>query len=156
MQNNAMRIRHEVGRKVAGDTILQECCNPGTWNVIRRVVTFLRDHATNLTARKDADGADKEENDMAEQPAPLSPGEPTPNRDQPAAAAGAAKDAPAPPDHEPIEPPMRASTQPAARQSRTRHPWDRYDAIGAAILLFVLALWVLHFLLPAPPPTDVP
>jgi hypothetical protein len=52
MHNNAMRIRHEVGRKVAGDTILQECCNPGTWNVIRRVVTFLRDHATNLTARK--------------------------------------------------------------------------------------------------------
>jgi hypothetical protein len=37
-----------------------------------------------------------------------------------------------------------------------RRPWDRYDAIGAAIVFFLVALWVLHFLLPAPPPTNVP
>ena len=29
---------------------------------------------------------------------------------------------------------------------------DRYDMIGMALLAFVLALWVLHFSLPAPPP----
>jgi hypothetical protein len=29
---------------------------------------------------------------------------------------------------------------------------DRYDIIGMALLAFVLALWVLHFSLPAPPP----
>jgi hypothetical protein len=32
---------------------------------------------------------------------------------------------------------------------------DRYDIIGMALLAFVLALWVLHFALPAPPPPDV-
>jgi hypothetical protein len=32
---------------------------------------------------------------------------------------------------------------------------DRYDIIGMALLAFVLALWVLHFSLPAPPPPDV-
>ncbi len=92
---------------------------------------------------------------MAEPPTPRSPGEPP--RPQPREAdLAAAKDAPARPDLEPVEPPMRASVRPAARQSRTRRPWDRYDAIGAAILLFLLALWMLHFLLPAPPPTNVP
>jgi hypothetical protein len=92
---------------------------------------------------------------MAEQPAPLSSGEPA--RPQPPGPDLApAKDASARPDLEPVEPPMRASVRPAARQSRTGRPWDGYDTIGAAILLFVLALWVLHFLLPAPPPTDVP
>ena len=90
---------------------------------------------------------------MAE-PTPLSPGE-TP-RPQPGPDLAPAKDPPERPDLEPIEPPIRASARPAARQSRTGRSWDRYDAIGAAILLFVLALWVLHFLLPAPPPTDVP
>jgi hypothetical protein len=91
---------------------------------------------------------------MAEQP--LSPGEPP--RPQPPAGAdlAPAKDGPVPPDHERIEPPKRASARPAARQSRTGRPWDGYDAIGAAILLFVLALWLLHFLLPAPPPANVP
>jgi hypothetical protein len=92
---------------------------------------------------------------MAEQPTPLSPGEaPRPRSSEPDLAP--ATDAPERPALEPIEPPMRASVRPAARQSRTRRPWDRYDAIGAAILLFLLALWVLHFLLPAPPPTNVP
>jgi hypothetical protein len=32
---------------------------------------------------------------------------------------------------------------------------DRYDIIGMALLAFVLALWVLHLALPAPPPPDV-
>jgi hypothetical protein len=92
---------------------------------------------------------------MAEQPTPLSPGEP-PRPQPPSPDLALAKDAPAQLDPGPVAPPIRASARPDARQSRTRHPWDRYDAIGAAILLFVLALWVLHFLLPAPPPTNVP
>ena len=29
---------------------------------------------------------------------------------------------------------------------------DRYDIIGMGLLAFVVALWVLHFALPAPPP----
>jgi hypothetical protein len=29
---------------------------------------------------------------------------------------------------------------------------DRYDAIGVAIVVFLVALWALHFVLPAPPP----
>jgi hypothetical protein len=32
---------------------------------------------------------------------------------------------------------------------------DRYDIIGMVLLAFVVALWVLHFSLPAPPPPDV-
>lgn len=45
---------------------------------------------------------------------------------------------------------------PAARPKRIGRLLDRYDAIGAAIVLFLAAVWVLHFLLPAPPPTNVP
>jgi hypothetical protein len=30
--------------------------------------------------------------------------------------------------------------------------WDRYDYIGAALLAFVVALFALHFILPAAPP----
>jgi hypothetical protein len=48
------------------------------------------------------------------------------------------------------------SRPPAARPRRSRRLLDRYDAIGATIVLFLAALWVLHFLLPAPPPTNVP
>jgi hypothetical protein len=48
------------------------------------------------------------------------------------------------------------SRPPAARPSRIRRGLDRYDAIGAAIVVFLAAVWVLHFLLPAPPPTNVP
>lgn len=34
--------------------------------------------------------------------------------------------------------------------------WDRYDYIGAALLAFVIALFVLHFILPpGPPPAPV-
>jgi hypothetical protein len=32
---------------------------------------------------------------------------------------------------------------------------DRYDVIGMVLMAFLVALWVLHFLLPAPPPPDV-
>jgi hypothetical protein len=32
---------------------------------------------------------------------------------------------------------------------------DKYDLIGAAVVTFLVALWVLHFLLPAPPPAVV-
>jgi hypothetical protein len=52
--------------------------------------------------------------------------------------------------------PGEPSRPPAARPRRSRRLLDRYDAIGAAIVLFLAALWVLHFLLPAPPPTNVP
>jgi hypothetical protein len=45
---------------------------------------------------------------------------------------------------------------PPPRPNRIGRLLDRYDAIGAAIVLFLAALWVLHFLLPAPPPTNVP
>jgi hypothetical protein len=31
--------------------------------------------------------------------------------------------------------------------------FDRYDVIGVAIVVLLVALWVLHFVLPAPPPT---
>ena len=65
-------------------------------------------------------------------------------------------DPPERPHLEPIEPPIRASVRPATRHGSTGRPWDRYDAIGAAIVLFLVALWVLHFLLPAPPPINVP
>jgi hypothetical protein len=32
---------------------------------------------------------------------------------------------------------------------------DRYDIIGMVLLAIVVALWVLHFSLPAPPPPDI-
>jgi len=92
---------------------------------------------------------------MAKQPTPLGPSEP-PRPQPPGLDLVPIKDPPERPHLEPIEPPMRASVRPAVRQSRTGRPWDRYDAIGAAIVLFLVALWVLHFLLPAPPPTNVP
>jgi hypothetical protein len=37
-------------------------------------------------------------------------------------------------------------------QPKTRR-FDRYDAIGLIILALLVALWIVHFLLPAPPPT---
>jgi hypothetical protein len=52
--------------------------------------------------------------------------------------------------------PAESSRPPAARPRRSGRLLDRYDAIGAAIVLFLAVLWVLHFLLPAPPPTNVP
>ena len=32
---------------------------------------------------------------------------------------------------------------------------DRYDIIGMVLLALVVALWILHFSLPAPPPPDI-
>jgi hypothetical protein len=40
---------------------------------------------------------------------------------------------------------------PVPRASMRR--FDRYEAIGVAIVILLVALWVLHFVLPAPPPT---
>ena len=40
--------------------------------------------------------------------------------------------------------------------TRKMRRWDRYDYIGAALLAFVVALFALHFILPAgPPPAPV-
>jgi hypothetical protein len=37
-----------------------------------------------------------------------------------------------------------------------RRPLDRYDFIGIALAVFVVALFVAHFVLPAgPPPTEL-
>jgi hypothetical protein len=52
--------------------------------------------------------------------------------------------------------PRERPRPPRARATGIGRPWDRYDTIGAAIVLFLVALWGLHFLLPAPPPTNVP
>jgi hypothetical protein len=30
---------------------------------------------------------------------------------------------------------------------------DKYDVIGAVLLVFVIGLFVAHFVIPAPPPT---
>ena len=92
---------------------------------------------------------------MAKQPTPSRPSKP-PRPQPPGPDLVPTKDAPGRPDLGPIEPPIQASVRLTARQGRTGRPWDRYDAIGAAIVLFLVSLWVLHFLLPAPPPSDVP
>ena len=44
---------------------------------------------------------------------------------------------------------------PAPCQNAAMPRIDRYDIIGMALVVFVLALWVLHFALPAPPPPDI-
>jgi hypothetical protein len=38
-----------------------------------------------------------------------------------------------------------------AKIAAMRRP-DRYDFIGIAIVVFLIAIWVLHFVLPSPPP----
>jgi hypothetical protein len=62
---------------------------------------------------------------------------------------------PAPPDSDPATR-MRDAVKPAERPprkaSRGRRRWDRYDYIGAAIVAFLAALWVVHFSLPSLPP----
>jgi hypothetical protein len=67
------------------------------------------------------------------------------------------------PDPQPVglsdrdpEAPMRDSAQLAARQKKARRRWDRYDFIGAAMVAFLVALWVVHFSLPTLPPDNVP
>jgi hypothetical protein len=41
---------------------------------------------------------------------------------------------------------MAQDKKPAKRR------FDRYDAIGVVLVAFIAALWIVHFLLPAPPP----
>jgi hypothetical protein len=97
---------------------------------------------------------------MPKQPAPSRPGEP-PQPQPPAPDMAPIKEPPERSDLAPIDPPQgdpaqrRVSVQPSARQERPARRPDRYDMIGAAIVVFIIALWVVHFLLPAPPP-DVP
>jgi hypothetical protein len=63
-----------------------------------------------------------------------------------------------------IEPPggdadeqlMRAPAQPSASKTRARRHMDRYDVIGLVIVGLLVAVWVVHFLLPTPPPDNVP
>jgi hypothetical protein len=56
--------------------------------------------------------------------------------------------------------PMRDAVKPAAppprKAPRGRRRWDRYDYIGAAIVAFLAALWVVHFSLPSLPPDNFP
>ena len=99
---------------------------------------------------------------MPKQPAPLRPGE-SPRPQPPGPDIPSIKDAPERPDLEPVVPdrdhaeaPMRGSVRPAARQKRAGARWDRYDLIGAAIVAFLVALWVVHFSLPSLPPDNVP
>jgi hypothetical protein len=49
--------------------------------------------------------------------------------------------------------PTLLSLQPMVCQDSAMRRWDRYDYIGAALLAFIVALWVIHFLLPTPPPS---
>jgi hypothetical protein len=56
------------------------------------------------------------------------------------------------PERDPVEPPPRDSARPAARENKAGRRIDRYDIIGAALVAFIVALWVVHFLLPALPP----
>ena len=97
---------------------------------------------------------------MPKPPAPPRPGEP-PQPQPPGPDRPPIKEPPARPDLEPVDPPQgdpapsRVSVRPSARQEGPAQRPDRYDMIGAAIVVFIIALWVVHFLLPAPPP-DVP
>jgi hypothetical protein len=56
--------------------------------------------------------------------------------------------------------PMSDAAKPAGRSirraPRARRRWDRYDYIGAAIVAFLVALWVVHFSLPSLPPDNFP
>jgi hypothetical protein len=97
---------------------------------------------------------------MPEQPAPPRPGEP-PQPQSPEPDMPPINELPGRPNLEPVDPPQgdpassRASVRPSvSREGPARRP-DRYDIIGAAVVVFIIALWVVHFLLPAPPP-DVP
>src|ERR1700731_29248 len=97
---------------------------------------------------------------MPKQPVPPRPGEP-PQPQPPGPDMPPINELPGRPDLEPIDPPQGdpaprpASVRPSARQERPARRPDRYDMIGAAIVVFIIALWMVHFLLPAPPP-DVP
>jgi hypothetical protein len=49
----------------------------------------------------------------------------------------------------------RLLLQPAVCQNARMRRMDRYDIIGVAVVALLIALWVLHFVLPAPPPLPV-
>jgi hypothetical protein len=51
---------------------------------------------------------------------------------------------------------MREPEQPPTSKARSRRRMDRYDFIGAVIVGLLVALWVVHFLVPTPPPDNVP
>ena len=97
---------------------------------------------------------------MPKPPAPPRPGE-APQPQPPGPDMPPIKEPPERPDLESVNPPQGdpaptpALVRPSARQERPARRPDRYDMIGAAIVVFIIALWVVHFLLPAPPP-DVP
>ena len=91
---------------------------------------------------------------MAEQPPSLRPGE----------SRNPVSEPPGQPDLDPVDPSSRGpddklvrdSGQPSASKNGAKRRWDRYDYIGAAIVAFLVALWVVHFLLPTPPPDNLP
>jgi hypothetical protein len=98
---------------------------------------------------------------MAKQPPPLRPGEP-PERSL-GADLPAINEAPLGPEvsTKPTvrgadEQPMRVPVQPSASRCSAVRRMDRYDVIGAVIVALLVALWVVHFLLPTPPPDNVP
>jgi hypothetical protein len=46
--------------------------------------------------------------------------------------------------------------EPSASRKRPARRVDRYDIIGVVIVCVLVALWVVHFLLPTPPPDNFP
>jgi hypothetical protein len=98
---------------------------------------------------------------MAKQRVPPRPGESA--EPQPPRSDLPPIDDPAPqPYLEAAEPPGRGVDGQPAREpvrrsaSKTRRRMDRYDVIGAVIVGLLVAVWVVHFLLPTPPPDNVP
>jgi hypothetical protein len=94
---------------------------------------------------------------MAKQRVPLRPGESSgpqpPGSDLPPVNGSPPVE---PPGQGADEQPMRDEVQPSASKRRARRRMDRYDIIGAVIVGLLVALWVVHFLLPTPPPDNVP
>jgi hypothetical protein len=95
---------------------------------------------------------------MPKQPEPLCSNELP--QSQPATPEMTIKDPPEQPDLKsvaervPTEPlPGEPARQAVGRQN-AKHSIDRYDVIGAAIVLLIVAVWVVHFLLPAAPPVS--
>jgi hypothetical protein len=68
------------------------------------------------------------------------------------------------PDLESVDPPgrsadeqrMRKPVRPSTSKGTARRRMDRYDIIGLVIVGLLAALLVAHFLLPTPPPDNVP
>jgi hypothetical protein len=67
------------------------------------------------------------------------------------------------PDLESVDPPGRSADEqrmgkprPSTSKRTARRRMDRYDIIGLVIVGLLTALLVAHFLLPTPPPDNVP